>query len=416
MTLSIPDSTSIALRQAETGHTLSPELQLLLTCARLELTPPQQQRLRRLCGEITDWSALTRLADRHFILHLVYRHLRASASEAMPESVLAAMHPICQNRILRMIAIAGEQQRLVQRVLEPLGVPYALFKGPSLALRYYGELGLRQCSDIDVLIAPQYLVQVAEVLLAQGYTLDPGQLSDRYGTQALTAQDLGAACRYLNEVTMISPSGFCLELHRLIDSNGYLFRTDALLAKAESIQLNGVNCQVLPTTALFVYICYHHSRHQWSQLHWLVDLDAIQRHPSFDLEAVVAFAKRSGLGPTVAAALALHQTCAQAEPQLVPLANEQARSMRDACLYMLGASSAEQLALMQNRSTPDFNFDWQIHLWYRCYLVVQQIRPTYADYKAWPLPLSLHLLYYLVRPVRLAWKQIAHQVNSLVDI
>ncbi len=412
MAISVPDSASATSQQGVAHSPLTPELQLLITCARLELTDHQVQRLRYLCGEIADWSTLMHLADRHLIVPLVYRHLKTLAADVVPESALSPAYSFCQRRVIEIMTMVAEQQRLVQAVLQPLAIPYTLFKGPSLALRYYGELGLRQARDIDILIAPQRLFELSQVLLEKGYRLDSGPLAERYG-HGLDLKDLGAVCRYLNVVTLISPRGVRFELHRLIDSNGYIFRSHDLLAKADSFTINQVSCQVLPTSALFVYICYHHSRHQWSRLHWLADLDALQRHPSFELEAVKEFAYQVGLWPTVEAALALHQACSQPDPQTVELHNPQARSTRDACLKMVAASPEDEVALMQNRPTPDFNFSWQIRFKYLCYLAIFHVHPTYADYEAWPLPLALHPIYYLTRPVRVAWRQLTIRVEKL---
>jgi hypothetical protein len=412
MTTSVPTTINAAAQAREIDTRLTPELQLLLTCARLELTDAQKQRLTRLCGEIVDWSSLMNLAHHHLMLPLAYRHLRSLAPEVIPAPALATMRSLCQRRVIEIMTMAAEQQRLVTQVLQPLGIPYVLFKGPSLALRYYGQLGLRQARDVDMLIAPSHLLALSKTLLERGYRLDPGHLTERYD-QGLTPDDLGAACRYLNVVTLISPNGVRLELHRLIDSHGYIFRTDDLLAKAENFDINGSPCQMLPTSELFVYICYHHSRHQWSRLHWLADLDAFQRHASFDLQAIQDVANQWGLWPTVASALALHQACSEAMPESAELYSAQAHSMRDACLQMLAAGPENEVRLMQNRPTPDFNFSWQIRFWYLCYLTFLHVHPTYADYKAWPLPLSMHSIYYVARPVRLIWRQFSSRIEKL---
>lgn len=381
--------------------TLSPDLQLLITCARLELTSLQQEQVRGLCRQIADWSATMHLADRHLVLPLVYRHLRSLEPETISKSALSAMRQLHQNRLIHIMGMVAEQQRLVQQVFHPLGASYALVKGSSLALRYYGNLGLRQWRDIDVLIAPDRMFEIAQAMVDRGYRTYP---------EALGGRALKFACQHpAGETKLISPQGTVIELHPWLDRKGCIFPTQKVLALAEPLKMNGKVCQVLPTCLLFVYICYHHSRHQWSKLHWLADLDAFQRHPSFDLAATQTVAAELGLGSTVQAALALHQACGQPNPQAVVLHNQRDRTMRDACLHSLATGQELQTSL---RPAVDFSFTWQVKLRYLFALTIAYLRPTYSDYKAWPLPSVLYPLYYLIRPMRAAGIVITRRVQG----
>lgn len=390
MSLSLSLNPTLSPAQPQAVSPLTPEMQLLLTCARLKLTSRQQQRLNQLCGEVSDWSALMHQANHHLIAPLVYRHLKAIASPSISALALEQMRALCQKRIMRMMAMAAVQQRLVQQVLQPLGVAYVLLKGPSLAQRYYGGLGLRQCRDIDVLVDPARLLEVVDAIVACGYRIDLRDCNNR--------QDLEAACRYRAVVTVVSPKGSRIELHQRLDDKGHVFDPDYLLSKAEPFTANGVLYQVLPTSALFVYICYHHSRHQWAHLHWLTDLDAFQRHPSFDRQSVEAFATEVGLRATVGASLALHRVCGSATPHGVELACRSERSMRDGCLRSL--ASQEQIKALHGRRADIFDA-WFI--WLR-YLVIVAFRPDYDDYKALPLPRVWQWVYYLIHPFRMARK------------
>lgn len=398
MTLFIPPSASIPPEQTQVDSRLTPEVQLILTCARLELTPQQRQHLRYLCGVGIDWADLMRQATRHLMAPLVYRHLKVSALDCVPTDVLAALYSLSQNLIVRTMAMAANQQHLVQQILQPLGVPYALIKGPSLAQRYYHGLGLRQCRDLDILIDPDRLFEVVEATTAHGYQVDPGMLSMLYPGAYSTRQDLEIGCRHESVMMVISPNGVRVELHQRLENKGHIFNPRYILSKAEPFRANGVTYQVLPTTELFVYICYHHSRHQWAHLHWLADLDAMQRHPSFDRQAVETFALQVGLLTTVKAALALHGACGNPAPHRVRLKTPAERSMLDTCLHSLTCEGQIKAAHGPRSDAYDA---WYIRL---RYLVIVFLRPTYEDYKALALPESWHGVYYLVHPFRMWWK------------
>ncbi len=49
-------------------------------------------------------------------------------------------------------------------------VPY---KGPALALQLYGNVALRQFSDLDILVHPRDVLRARDLLLAEGYAQLP---------------------------------------------------------------------------------------------------------------------------------------------------------------------------------------------------------------------------------------------------
>ncbi|MGF1575988.1 MAG: nucleotidyltransferase family protein [Cyanophyceae cyanobacterium] len=388
-------------------YTLSTPLLILLTCARLELNEDQSKRLVALCQEIEDPTELISLAQTHMVLSLMYRHLRGLELENISPALMESLRASCFGIVGQTLRLGAEQQQLVSEVLQPLDVPYVLFKGPSLAVRYYGDLGLRQARDIDVLIKGTRLFEVVEALLERGYRLYPGMLAELYDEPFANRQDLEAACRYLNVMSLVSPNGILLELHRFVDTMGHIFPPQMLLAMAEPLEFRGVSYQVLSTAALFVYICYHHSRHQWSRLHWLADLDAVQRDPSFDLSEVRQLAARLGLTSLVNAALELHRACAEADPGAVALTDPLAQSMRDECLQNI--ASKENLRASHR---PPASTSWAAKM---RYLAATYLRPTYTDYKSWPLPSTLHPVYYVSRPFRGLLKRTSHSAEEILS-
>ena len=79
--------------------------------------------------------------------------------------------------------------------------------------------------------------------------------------------------------------------------------------------------------------------------------------------------------------------------------------MLDACLMNLaGDPRAVEIVMRSKNSAPDFAYAWQTHtahrLRYRVRGWFEPLRPNYADYRSWPLPLGWHWLYYFTRPFR----------------
>lgn len=387
---------------------LSPALHLLLACSRAH--PDAAEIITRL-ARVPEPARLTALARHHLILPLVYARLKAAfatlpAGDPPTPGWLTEMAAESRKAAMTNLLQQAELEQLARQHLTPRGIGYVVVKGLSLAARYYPDISLRQSRDIDLLVEPARLHPLVEDLLAHGYRL-------LAAPQVRSARDLRAYCRMNGEINMVSPRGVPVQVHQLLDFSGCQFRVPAgeLIARAETCAHGARAYPVMGTTDLFVYICHHHGRHQWSRLHWLADLDALQSHRDFDLAAVNRRARQLGLAPVVQAALALHGLLfrATALPAGAPAF---ARGVVADCLHFLREDSPppEQLRDQERRSgsgiarawTRHFTYNWRSNTAWRsraCYLL-SVWKPTYADYLFLPLPLALHGLYAPLRPLR----------------
>ncbi|MGR2737551.1 nucleotidyltransferase domain-containing protein [Billgrantia sp. Q4P2] len=376
-----------------------PMLRLLFLLARLELSKAQEREVIALCSCIEDWAELMRYARDTFVLPLAYRHLCRFAPTLLPPDALAEMRRQCLVIVAQNLQVAAEQKRLVHELLAPLDTPYLFFKGPALAARYYDDPGVRCCGDIDLLIPRSRFPELIARALRSGYQpSDPPWL-----TSDQTALDFAISRQSV--INILTPAGIEVEVHYQLDKRAALYDTDALLAARETLQVGDTTLHVMPTNELFVYLCLHNTRHYWSHLHWLVDMDALQRHPDFDLAAVYACARKRGLTATVDASLELDRLLA--DPDLDGAANElsqQGRALYQACLATLQGGLQAELALRRRRPAPEFAFGWQTTRSYRITSRLrrwaQPFRPSYFDYANHPLPPGWQWLYYLTHPCR----------------
>lgn len=386
---------------------MNPTLRLLILLSRLELTGNQQREALAACEGIEDWNEVTRLAQNQFVLPLVYRHLRRLNPPALSPDAAARMRNQCLISVQQSLHITAEQLRLVKDLLEPLGIPYLFFKGPTLAARYYDDPAMRFCRDIDLLVPKPRCVPLLEQALRQGYQVkEPEEL-------AADRTSLDFAVRTQSVISIVSPGGVEIELHNQLDRSGRLYDIQALINGSERLTVGGSQINVMPTRELFVYICLHNTRHYWSHLHWLVDLDAIQRHPDFDLTDAYACAECRGLTATLEASLELHQALSAEGPDETTTLSANGRSLLDACLATLQGGQEVELAMRKSRPTPEFAFNWQTTPSYRIACQLRQYRnhflPKYIDYQTWPLPPYWQWLYYVIRPFRILIEQISSQ-------
>lgn len=378
--------------------TLSPVHQLLVLLARLQLSASQRRVALNLCSRIDDWSNVTEQSSRRFLLPLVYRHLRCLDPPGVRPESLSLMRQKSIGVVQHSLRVSSVQQHLIKELLAPLNVPYLFFKGPTLAVRYYGDPGLRFCRDIDLLIPSGKIVPFLEGAFQCGYRLYKPE-----GIK-LGSESLSFAVTVFPVITLMSPQGIPVEVHRRIDKAASLYDTEDLIGKAEPFVIENRVLPMMPTNELFVYLCFHHTRHRWSHLHWLSDIDAIQHSPDFDLEKVYADAAHRGLTATVEAALAMYRACSEIGSSREIMLGAHEKELLVSCITNLQGDRCVELAQRRGNCTADFAFTWQvskIRRWtYRLREWADMCRPTYADYRSLPLPPRWRWLYWLTRPFR----------------
>lgn len=397
---------------------LSLESRVLFLCSRLGLDAEASQALDDVLVQEIKWPEVLEAGEAHYIVPLLARHLLAGARSGIPRPIVTELRDRQLRCTMRALQLIRVQQQLVEAVFQPLGVEYAFFKGAALAQRYYGDPAQRQYRDVDVLVDARRIAEVGEMLLTLGYSVSNPAWSD------FRQRELAAFCRYHSALEMLSPHGVLVELHRTIDGTGCIFSARQLLA-ASSVPAGGRYAwRMLAPSEMFVYLCYHHARHRWSSLHWCADLDALMRHPDFDLASVRKCAAAVALESTLEEALKLH-----ADLHLIALGHDLPAGRRhslflDDCLAAIRDETQpqrEEAGLITESSDaatgadaerePDFHYPWQFSPRYRRRFKLLRWRPSANDVNAWPLPLALHWLYYFVRPVRIGLERLTSMVR-----
>ena len=90
--------------------TLSPELQMILLCARRELNACQAERLCSLAISGVDRERFMKLASVHGLNPLLYRNLRIHCRSLLPKSVTQQLHVASRTSIANTILVTAELQ------------------------------------------------------------------------------------------------------------------------------------------------------------------------------------------------------------------------------------------------------------------------------------------------------------------
>ena len=265
------------------------------------------------------WESLVHLAIQQGVAPLLAvrtRHL------ALPVEFRERLESIYSANSIRNLRLAAEESRL-SATLTAAGLRHWPLKGPGLSERLYADIGVRQISDLDLLVEPANLARTDELLAGLGY-------------QRQTSGPIGSLSRamellYVRDAASQRP--FYLDLHqRLLP----YVRRDPLATRVFAQGMNQEN--------LLLYLCANQITHRFARLRYVCDVAAFlgREGSAVNWEAFAVAARKMPWGPGVG--LSLHWA-GEFAPACVP--PEVLRSLRPNPLgdlllrRALGADAAE---------------------------------------------------------------------------
>jgi hypothetical protein len=245
----------------------------------------QEETIREAICVGMDWTEYLRLVDRHRTPALSWAALKRVPGLEIPEPArqeLQKRSDACRMQAVRHCIHLARMLKAFNRA----GIPVMPMKGPILSLELYGDVGLRQSHDLDLMVTPEDLARVQACLESMGWRQDAAwfPLSPRQWEQHLRME------QHLN---FIDPQRECpLELHwRFIwDQPGL---NSARWARSVSSVWQGCAYQAMNPIDQVLYLCCHGAEHAWSRAKWLGDLARIHAVANVDWEAAMEQARAS---------------------------------------------------------------------------------------------------------------------------
>jgi Uncharacterised nucleotidyltransferase len=384
----------------------SVEISLLLLCSRTHLDPTQIDRLQQLVQQPLDWSTLLTIAQEHGLMPLLYSHLSRYGSAAVPTDILEQLQASHHQNFQKNLRLTTELLKIVQ-CLETNNIPVLCFKGPTLAQLAYGNLALREFTDLDLLIPESAVLQTTHLLISQGYT-------PQY---SLTDQEIITYARLRNEQAFWHEEKQVeVDLHWSVLPKYYSFSPDSAMFWADQDHLTFANQTVatLSREHLLLFLCAHGAKHNWSHLGWICDVVELLRvSPNLNWQKVQQLSSQLGTPHMLFLGLYLahHLLDATVPPSLL------ASLTADASILPLAQQvehwlfePPSNLRLLQHNTMLNRNltiylktFDSPkdlIWFWIDTILV-----PTPLEWQIVALPQTLSFLYYPIRLIRLVLKR-----------
>lgn len=375
-----------------------PEELILICVARRSLNASTTEQLRLLLREQLDWDYLLTIANYHSLIPMLYQHVSTVDPSEISEPDMLRLQRDNAGNTKTSLLMTGELIKILA-CLEAEGVRAIPFKGPTLALRAYGDVGLRQFGDLDILVHRKDVPRLKEILMAHRFAPRPEL------TKTQQAAQLRFDCAYNFE----SQPGVMLDVHWNLFERHFAFDIDIdrLWDRLEPVTISGKQLMTLSTEDLLLVLCLHGFTHLWERLGWICDVASlIESRKDLNWQLVLENATTLGARRILSLGFSLAGDLLGAK-----IPDEVLKSVpADPKVQKLAAHIREQL--FQERSAPASAWAEAVTLvslrerrrdrLKACIRLVTT--PRRYDWMFLSVPDSLFFLYYLVRQMRLAGK------------
>lgn len=229
------------MRENEANHPTANEAALLISCLRGEpLNVPQALE------QYLDWHVFLELAEAHGVLLLLDQVFRERNIQ-IPGFFAASV----QKHLNVAARFAVELEELLKQFAKE-GIEVLPLKGPVLAEALYGNVTMRSCDDLDLLVRREDFSRAGDLLCNIGFN-------------ARTAGD-DYHRKFVRE-------GVLVELHYGVASpRSFPFDLDGVWNRARREKFRGQPMRVMSDGDLVLFLCLHGLKHGFSRLIWISDL------------------------------------------------------------------------------------------------------------------------------------------------
>lgn len=272
---------------------LNPGFRLLVACVDWPGGAAQNDAIVKAVQALDgDWDRFMGLVRRHRIAPLALHGLTSAGIDAPQRLVVQAMK---DKRGALSIALEG--QRLIA-MLDTAGIACIMLKGPLASQQIFADPGMRQCADMDLLVAPQHMEQARRLIGEADYALDGAE--PPWGEARMAYWRRGA-----KDITLRGrKNAIAVELHYRLKNATGLIPGLGLEHAREQVKLASKQMGCFAEADLFAYLSTHGATSLWHRLKWLADIRALLAGKTMaEIEALLDHAR--GLGVERCAALAM---------------------------------------------------------------------------------------------------------------
>jgi len=149
----------------KTGLDLKNEELLLCSLCRLTFDNEQSEIIKDLTQKTSIWSNFLSLARNHGISALVYSNMsRLGLTDQVPPEI---MNNLWNSYMMNLARNSGFTAKMtgVLNLLNNRNIKTVILKGLALELSVYGNSGLRQMTDVDILVSHEDSLKARQILV-----------------------------------------------------------------------------------------------------------------------------------------------------------------------------------------------------------------------------------------------------------
>lgn len=239
------------------------ELKFLLEIIKDNNSEESFEKTLEMSKEI-NWNIFFMQVLHHRLYPLLYSKISKVKKQILPSSVEKKIYQEYKKNILDMLHLSAEMEH-ISKLFQEVDIPLLVLKGPVLAKELYGDLSLRTCRDLDILVEINDLKRIEKLFLNQGYLKD----------NAFQIDPLLKDWKWRHHhIAFFHPEkGLKIEVHwRLNPGPGKEPTFQALWDRRRTSNLTSHPIYYLGREDLFFFLVTHGARHGWSRLRWLIDI------------------------------------------------------------------------------------------------------------------------------------------------
>ena len=281
MATSILTETSLPLTSSTDDTGQPAEWLALLECA---APRAKFDRLSGLSQNSPLWPKVLHLAEDHGLVALLVERVKNLNHLLVPPEIRGTLRESRHAQAILALQLTAELFHVLERFAET-GIETLATKGPTLSVRCYGDPGLRQYSDLDLVIREKDIRRATQAMLDLGY--DP-----RVPLTVIDAKKIPGEYAFRKPGTHL-----LVEFHteRTFRYHPRPLHIEELFGRRASVTIDGREVPALSLEDELVLICVHGAKHFWERLMWIADVAALisSRQPP-DWDRATAAAREVG--------------------------------------------------------------------------------------------------------------------------
>jgi hypothetical protein len=260
----------------EGAEVLEAEWALLLECAKPRPDPVRMaERLRA----SLQWPSLMALADDHSVLGLTAARLANFDQKSIPAEHRDSLRARRRSYALFTMNLTAEMFRLFDS-FAAAGLEVLVIKGPVLSARCYGDPGLRQYGDLDLIVRDVDILRATELMICLGYEAS-------VPLTAIRARKIPGEYVFRQSATKL-----LVEFHteRTFRYHPRPLPLEKLFQRQTRVNIDAHEIPALSPEDELVLICVHGAKHFWEQLSYIADVAAFVSEQKLDWGRVTSAA------------------------------------------------------------------------------------------------------------------------------